>query len=283
MNAVLLIIIIIGTTAQMVTKKMYAGKVSGGTFTFSWASTACSLLFFLLMTGGAFAFSPAYLGYAAAFAAAYSLTTVTGVYAVKTGPLSLTALFTSYSLIIPTLYGLAFLDEKATVFLVMGVILLLVSIVFVNFEKKGEKKITLRWIVFVFLSFASNGACSVIQRLQQLSADGLYKNEFMVVALLISTAALLLISLLTERRGMAGALKAGAAAYAVYGLANGVVNLLVMALALRLPASLSFPIISCGGIIANTAVSVFAYKEKLSAYQKAGVCMGVVSIILLNL
>lgn len=230
MNAVLLIIIIIGTTAQMVTKKMYAGKVSGGTFTFSWASTACSLLFFLLMTGGAFAFY-----------------------------------------------------EKATVFLVMGVILLLVSIVFVNFEKKGEKKITLRWIVFVFLSFASNGACSVIQRLQQLSADGLYKNEFMVVALLISTAALLLISLLTERRGMAGALKAGAAAYAVYGLANGVVNLLVMALALRLPASLSFPIISCGGIIANTAVSVFAYKEKLSAYQKAGVCMGVVSIILLNL
>ena len=133
------------------------------------------------------------------------------------------------------------------------------------------------------MTFAGNGACSVIQRLQQIHANGLYKNEFMIVSLFISTIAMLLISVFTERKNMLCNLKRGMAAYTVSGISNALTNLLVMVLALRMPASLSFPIISGGGIVANTVISVCFYKEKLSVYQKIGVLIGIGAILLLNM
>jgi hypothetical protein len=95
-----------------------------------------------------------------------------------------------YSLIIPTIYGLC-IGEPASPFLYVGLALLFVSLLLVNLEKKGaEKKITLKWIIFVLIAFVANGACSTVQTIQQRTFEGAYKSEFMIIALLTSVVAI---------------------------------------------------------------------------------------------
>ena len=49
MNALFLILIIVGLSVQQVTKKAYNQKISGGAFSFSAASSLFALIFFLIL------------------------------------------------------------------------------------------------------------------------------------------------------------------------------------------------------------------------------------------
>ncbi len=284
MNALLLIIIIIGLITQNLTKKEFSKRMPGSGMTFSAGSVSVALIFFLAMLKGDFSITLGSALYAVAFATAYTTCMLTTFAAIKIGPLSLTALISSYSLIIPTIYGVVALHEPVTLWLILGLVFLLASLAFVNLEKRGEeKKITVKWLIYVAVSFVGNGLCTVIQRLQQLSAGGLYKNEFMVIALTIALIVLLISAVIFERRQMGAALKKGAVFFSLCGIGNGVVNLLVMVLALKMPASVTFPIISGGSIVITTFIAWLFYKEKLSKSQIFGVVLGVASIVLLNL
>ena len=67
------------------------------------------------------------------------------------------------------------------------------------------------------------------------------------------------------------------------GLANGVVNYLVMTLQGMLPTALLFPLISAGGIVTAFLLAVFLYRERLTKPQLVGSAIGTISVILLNL
>ena len=284
MNYLLLILVTLGVSIQQISKKAYNKKTGGGAFTFSAATTLIALLFFILTSKDGLSYPPKLLWYSVSFAICFCLALVFSFLSIATGSLSLTSLFTQYSLLIPTVFGLIFLKEPASKFLLVGILLLLVSVVFVNLENKGEKKqITLKWIVFVFLAFVGNGFCSTIQKVQQIEFGGLYKNQLMIVALSIVTISLLVIALFTERKNMVHDLKKGSGLYLISGLANGLVNFLVLVLSSKMPASVMFPVISAGGIVATALVSIFVYKEKLSKYQTLGLILGILSIIALNL
>ncbi len=284
LNAILLIAAIIGVTVQNVTRKSYNKSARGGTFTFSAASVLFALLIFLIASGGRLRFTGGILPYSLMFSAAYCAATVFAFLAIKHGSLSLSSLIIQYSLILPTVFGFILWDEEIKPGGIVGIILLLISLAMINKEEKSEKKsITPRWIIFVLLAFLGNGACSTVQKAQQLSSSAEYKNEFMILALLISLAVMILMALITERKELSHNLREGAISYTVCGLANGGVNLLVLLLSARMAASVMFPIISAGGIVAAYAVSTLVYKEKMSRIQTAGLLVGMLSIIALNL
>ena len=67
------------------------------------------------------------------------------------------------------------------------------------------------------------------------------------------------------------------------GIANGIVNLLVMVLTGALPSVILYPSIAAGGIVIGYVVSVLVYKEKLTFMQNIGYIIGTVSVVLLNL
>lgn len=67
------------------------------------------------------------------------------------------------------------------------------------------------------------------------------------------------------------------------GVANGIVNMLVMVLLGAMPASVVFPLITGGSIVFTYAISRTAFRERLSDRQTVGFVFGVASIILLNL
>lgn len=282
-NIFLLLTIVVFVSVQQVTKKAFNVKVAGGAMSFSAASCVAAVVVFLITSGGKMQFSADFLPYSLLFAVSYSVTVVTGMLAIMAGPLSLTCLVTSFSLIIPTLYGILVLQEPVSTNLFIGLGLLAVALVLINLEEKGEKKITLKWAVYVLLAFVGNGMCSTVQKVQQIACGGQYKSEFMIVALCISILSIGLVALFTEKKSAISNLKAGFWLYTICGLANGGANFLVIFLSSRMAASVMFPVISAGGIVLTFLISLFFYKEKLSKWQILGSALGLVSVIFLNL
>ena len=283
MNALLLFITILASTIQNVCKKAYNQKSANkGTFTFTALITLSAAVFFACSSGGALTFQMSLLPWSAGFALAYGLSTVFTFLAISCGSLALTSLVLSYSLIMPTLFGILFLGEPVSSWLFGGVILLLLSLLLINLNS-DKIRITLRWSVCLLIAFVGSGFCSITQTMQQNHFDGGYKSEFMILPLLLFSITMILLALFTECRDLSFCVKKGVLPGILCGVANGVVNLLVMVLTTRMSVSILFPIISAGGIVATAAVSLLVYKESLSKTQFVGVVLGIGAIVLLSI
>ncbi len=283
MNVLYLILIAAGCSAQRIARKPYTIKNGGrGSFAFSLMSVVAALLFFVVSANG-FQFNIGILPYAALFALSYGTATVCTFCAISCGPLSLSGLLISYSLLLPTVYGLIFLHDPVSVWFYPGIALLMVSL-FLLGKKNDKAPITFKWVVFVFLAFVGNGFCTIAQKMEQVAFDGAYKNEFMIVALAMVVLAFGMCVLFSkERCELKTYVKTGWHLALACGVANGIVNLLVMVLSNKMPAALMFPLISAGDIVITYFVSRFLYKEKLSAAQQWSLVLGIGAIVFLNL
>lgn len=282
LNVLFLVLVILGVTGQNVVKKPYTSRVGDkGVYFFSMMVSLAALLFFLV-TGGKMQWSVKILPYAAGFAVCYILGTVGSIKAIACGPLSLSSLVISYSLLLPAIYGLVFLQEPVSVGWLFGVALLAISLFLINGGGKGEK-LTGRWAFWVLMGFLGNGLCSIVQKMQQEACEGAYKNEFMIAALAMVTVTMATLTLAKERASFSVCARAGWLSGLLCGLMNGLVNLLVMVLGGRMPVALSFPLISAGGILLTALASVLLYRERLSPRQLAAVATGTVSVVLMNL
>lgn len=281
MNIVLLISIIVFVSTQNILKKEYNRKTTGGAYFFASACAFSALLFFIATTEKA-SFEIGLLPYAIGFGLSYLSAVVFGVLAISCGSLSLTALINSYSLIIPTLYGLIVIKEPISLFLIVGILLLVVSLFFIN--KKGEDKmINPKWGIYVFLSFAGNGVCSVFQRMQQIEFIGAYKGEFMIISLTLVVIITSILTLVKERTNISVSLKKGGHLAFLCGIMNGAMNLCVMILSNKIPVSVMFPSMSAGGIIMTYIISRFFYKERLGKKQFIGFVTGILSVVFLSI
>lgn len=280
MNTIYLLAIIGGISAQDLFKKPFTNRRGNkGVFFFGALTALFALLFFCF--GKGLHWEAGILPYSLAFGLCYSLCNVCLVAAIGCGPLSLTALINSYSLMLPTFYGLLFLKDPIGKGLIPGLLLLAASLFLVAFKKEGG--ISLKWALLAGLAFLGNGMCSVVQKMQQVAFEGAGKNELMIGALSVVVVLLGLLTLTRERKELKENLKAGWYLAPLCGIANGLVNLLVMVLSGRMPVSLMFPLISAGGLILTFFFARFVYKEKLTKLQLLGFLFGLASVVLLNI
>ena len=286
MNSLFILLVVVGISAQHISKKAYNVKMLGqGTLAFSALSALTAALFFVFQLKVPFSMDTAVIPYAVLFGVGYGSAALFSLLAIACGSLSLTSLITSYSLIIPTIYGMMFLKEKVSSFLIVGLFLLMISLFLINFVKgdKSSGKITLKWLIYVAIAFFGNGMCSAVQKVQQVDFEGKYKAEFMVLSLFIVVLVLLVAALFTEKQTFTASVKKGILPIALCGIANGAVNLFVMILSNRMSASVMFPLVSAGSIVLTYFISRFWYKEKLTTMQNIGFVLGVASVIFLNL
>ena len=283
MQIVYLLSIIFGISGQNITKKIFSEKTGcNGVYTFSMISCLAAALFFIL-TASEFQWDVVLIPYALFFAIPYGIATVFNILALRCGPLSLTALITSFSLMIPTFYGLIFLEDPVSFGLYPGLALLAASLFLINKKGNDSKGVSLKWLICVLLAFLGNGFCSVAQTMQQKSFHGQYKNEFMITALLIVVGIMGLFVILKERKNAGSYVRAGWYLSLGCGILNGMVNLFVMILTGLMNVSLMFPLVSVGGIVLTFIVSKVFYKEKLSPAQHIGFLLGTCAIVFLNL
>ena len=175
-NILLILGIILATATHRVASKTYTNKVRGGAFTFSIFNIGAALIIFAVFGGFSFDFPPSLWVYAIAFSAVYLIAAVCVLLAITEGSLALTSLVVAYSPIIPTVYGLIFLNETASLTLFLGIIFLAVSLFLINLKKDtGEVKITFKWIIFVVLGFVGDGVKSTMLKTQHISFVVLFK------------------------------------------------------------------------------------------------------------
>jgi drug/metabolite transporter (DMT)-like permease len=192
-----LISIIVGSSIQQVFKKAYNNRGGRSIYIFCALTVAAAAIFFAATADFPLNFTWSFVPYSVGFAAGYLCATIFTMYAIKEGSLSLTSLALSFSLLIPTIIGLILYDEPLTLWFFIGLGLLTISIILIN-TKGGEVKITLKWVIFVFLAFVGNGACSAVQN-GYAKSYSTGSSEFMIVALSIVFASLMILSLIKER------------------------------------------------------------------------------------
>lgn len=289
MNVILLGFVMVAMLFQSVGQKQYNIKTGNrGTYIFNAVCTMSAAVFFICMDKGGLQFELGLLPYVFGFAVAYGSAVLFSFLAIREGSMSFTCLATSYSLFIPTVYGLLFLKESASLYLYIGFALLAISIFFIN-AKKGDSEnannaFTVKWLIYALLAFLGNGFASTTQTMQQLKFDGNYKSEFMILALIIVSGFFWALALMSEKSEMKPCFKKAGVFMVFTGLANAVVNQLVMTLVSRgMPASIMFPVISGGGIVFTTMISVLFYKEKLTRKQYIGLLCGAVSVVFMSL
>ena len=258
MIPLLLIFSIIAQVAQQVCRKEYNKITTDGPLGFSLVGVVTTFIYFVLMSRGKTSLPDGSLLYVVFFALTYTSAYVFTIFAIKHGPLSLTSLLISCSVVVPLIYGVTALGEPLTVALLSGIILLFASITFVSEPwKKENAVITPKWVFYITLTFLSNGICVTIQKLFQMKDGGAHTNEFMVVSLAFVCVFVILFALFSERKTLKNILRKRRVIWPVLcGAGNGVANQLTMILAVTLPASFLYPVQSAGGIILTAAVSM---------------------------
>ena len=202
----------------------------------------------------------------------------TGFKALSIGPMALTSIIASFSLVIPFLFGILFWNEGLTIFKLSGICLVLLSILFINVKK--ENGFSTKWFLYAIATLVSNGICSVIQKMHQMKYPSLYRNEFMFWALL----SVLIILFVTHKANRNSQEKLEVSLLGmIAGVANCLANYIVLYLSAAENASVLFPIISISNIIAVWFIGIVFFKERLRCLQAVGLITGVISVVLIKL
>ena len=237
-----------------------------------------TVLFLLLGLAGGFSRHLETMLFGLAYGVSLCVSLHAGFKALSIGPMALTSMIASFSLIIPFLFGIIFWNESLSLLKVIGIVFLLLSIFLINIKK--ENGFSAKWLCYTFITLLTNGICSVVQKMHQLRFPTLYRTEFMFWALLCVSAILLLPH--TAKRSKRTSLRFSWLG-TVSGVANCLANYLVLYLSATENASVLFPIIAIANIITVWVIGIVFFKEKLRLLQTVGLAIGVISVVLLKI
>lgn len=278
----LLIILPFISCCQSVAQKQYTRKVqSPNVLLFSALTSLIALCFFLITSGFDLSFDARLIPYSLGFAICYSAAWVGTVFAVRCGPLALSTLIISCSLIFPTAYGVL-LGESLTPAIIIGVVCLLAAIVLVNLKTGSQKGFSAKWFVCVAVAFLGNGVCSILQNMHKRALGDSYAHEFMIIAL-CAAFLLLLVSAVISSKGIVKDLASCLPYSAANGVANALANFLMIILIGNIPNTVLYPSVSALNMILAFLLSFIVYRERFTKLQYAGYALGVISIVLLNI
>ena len=271
---------------EAMTVKRYGDKKGAGGMFFNSFLCFFAVIYFVISDKGGFDFYKGIWIYAIINSIMFATGFYTMYIALREGPFGLSRLITSFTGIVSIIYGVAFLKEPFG--LVQGIctVLIFASIFLMRYQKQedGEsKKFSLKWIISIILTFASNAAIGILGKIQQVKFDNVYKNEYLIITFLGSALWLFILGLIYERKSLKPTVKTGLLYGLVAGLCNGVANWLALVTNEFLNISISSPLKSGLSMVITFVVALLFYKEKFSVRQYVGVGIGVVAIVLMSL
>lgn len=167
-------------------------------------------------------------------------------------------------MLLPSVYGIIFLNEELSVFKLLCFILAVVAIIFTvdSTGKSGN-------VIFYLFAFLSNGLINVCLNIHErvTALDATNSRSFLMLALIIMVLMCLLISVPNFRRTRTeagGILTKKCILYTMaYAACNNFGNLLLMASMKYLPASVQSPLITGGVLFVSLIMSIMMH-EKIS-------------------
>ncbi len=274
MTSVLYILNVLCASGQVTLGKAYASK-GGSAHVFNVNKAIAGICVFLVMgaVNGMALHMPTLL-FGIGYGIFLGISMFTGFKALGMGPMALTSIIASFSLVIPFVFGITVWNEKLSLYGALGIVLIMAAIILLNFKK--EKGLSFKWSVYALLTMATNGLCSLIQKYHQLYYPNEYRIEFMIWSLL---CVLMITSIMGRKELKSFKLKLTGV---ISGILNGGANFIVLYLAATENASVLFPIVSVCNVIAAWLIGKLIFKEKLKITQIIGLILGVAAVVLLN-
>lgn len=233
----------------------------------------CVVLFACLAFSGGISWYTVILGLV--FGAVTNLSAYYKMRSLAEGPMHITLLVTTSSMIVPTMSGV-FFGESFSIWKLV-IVFILIFFIYLSFDKSGDKRINKKWVIFCIIAFIFQAAVGVLQKVHQSSE---YKGEIGVF-LLIAFICSLVFSLVrrkTPYRAL-GFTKKQVIFALVCGICTFTMNYINLKLSGLLPSQLFFPLINGSAIILSSLSSVFIFKESLSKKQVVGLVGGILSLI----
>lgn len=273
----------VNLSESVLIKKYNAKHTAGGMF-FTGVLSLFALLFFVVTDKNGFHFPPGMLPYAITYGLIYCISYFLTFVALACGSFAMSMLIISYSLVFPIVFGIIRLHEPVSAFTCTGFALLMISLFLVRGEtSKDEKKFSVKWLIVITITMVGNGVLAIIQKVQQLKFDNACNNEFMIIALAVSSAVLLAGGIVRDRRDLKEIVRYGIPYAGSAGIANGINLFLGITLNNLLPLSIISPASAGVRIIMSFLLSRTIFKEKYLKRQIVGVAAGTLALIFLNL
>ena len=167
------------------------GRQSKNSFVFNAIKASSALALFGLMAAVGFTFhlSTALMGML--YGALLSLSMYAGYKALCLGPMAITSMLVSFSIVIPLVWGLTAGNETLKPLQTVALVLLFLTIIVINADKlkRSEKETAYGlWFLFIFITFAVNGINSILQKQHQNLYPGQYTITSISDALAIGKA-----------------------------------------------------------------------------------------------
>lgn len=284
MGYFLIILKTVANISEGILIKKYNTKHSSGGMFLTGILSLFALAFFLVSDRDGLIFPTGMLPYAIVYGFIYCISYFLTFVALACGSFTLTMLIISYSLVFPILYGIIFLHESVSAFGYIGFILLMLSLFFVREDKdKKEKKFSVKWLVAVIIAMLGNGLLAIIQKVQQIKFNNECNNEFMIIGLAVSALILLIGGIIKDRNQLKEIIRYGTFYAGTAGVANGINNLLLIAVNNLLPLSVVSPVCSGMKIVVSFLSATILFKEKYMKRQIFGVGIGMLALVFLNL
>ncbi|MBE7042914.1 MAG: hypothetical protein E7399_05405 [Ruminococcaceae bacterium] len=196
----------------------------------------------------------------------------------SSGPMHITLLITTSSMMIPTLSGL-FFGERFRLYQLL-LMFALIGFIYLSLEKgEATKKVNRKWLLYCLLAFLCQGSIGVMQKVHQSSPYKAESNGFLFVAFLCS----FVYSGIRAKKVMTkGCFTKKHWCYAIVcGLCTYGMNFLNLRLSGLLPSQLFFPLINGSAIVISSLCSVLLFHETLSKKQQIGLWGGIICLILI--
>lgn len=191
------------------------------------------------------------------------------------GPMHITLLVTTSSMIIPTMSGIFFGETFSLAKLC--VVAVLIGFIYLSIGKGSDAKISKKWTLYCVLAFVFQGTVGVIQKIHQSSAHKAEVSGFLLVAFVVA-----MIFCFFRSRGSGQTIKLERKTVLIGLLCGGCtfgMNYINLKLSGLLPSQLFFPLINGSAIILSSVMSVIVFKETLSKRQMIGLVGGIISLI----
>ena len=285
MVIVVYLLIILASVTQSATTKLFNRNCSNSAV-FNTIKSCTALVLFALIASFDFSFHLPTVLFGFSYGTCLCISMYAGYKALCCGPMALTSMLVSFSIVIPLIWGITVGNETLKSLQYPALILLFLAIILTNADKIKAKKTTQTnyclWLLFVGITFACNGICSILQKQHQTLYPEAYSREFMLFAMLLCSV---VFSISAFRKISPKELREikGKRYGVLSGLANGTANFLTLVLAGMENASVLFPIISAGTILASLVCGRLLFKEKLKANHYAALAAGIVAAVLLKL
>lgn len=207
------------------------------------------------------------------------------VCAFSCGPISLTAMISTTSMVVPIIFSAIAYDEPLSVFRIIGIIVTIIALYFTT-EKIKKDSIKLKWALFTLLAFVANFSSSLVQKIYLKSVPETDTSSFVAVHFAFAAIISLGLYFILSASGKKCSYKIGKNVIFTslfIGVILGIFNLIYSYSLLVVDATVYLPIFNGGLTVLVTLCGSLFMKEKLTKRQKISIILGVIAIVLMSL